>query len=101
MVGCMRAQFSGSAVDPKDPDLDTEYIMNWANALPHGVTVTDSSWELSTGLTQESAAIMAGSQRTRIVVSGGVSGRNYLAKNRITRSDGMQDSATGMIRVRR
>jgi len=95
----MTMRFSPSAVDPKDPDIDTEYIMNWTNALPPEVTVAESFWTTK-GITQAETGIVSG-KKTRIVTRGGVAGQNYYAKNRIVRSDGVQDTATGIIRVRR
>ena len=82
----------------KDPDAILDYVFDWGPWLD-GDEITSSSWNVQSPLTNESADIPTIST-TRIFLSGGVEGENYIVTNHITTQGGRIDERSMEIRVR-
>jgi hypothetical protein len=97
----MAIPFQPTDVDPKDPDETEFYYMDWAAKLsPTDDTISTSSWVVQSGLTGTNDAILAGSLKTRITLSGGTSGGDYACRNTVVTSGGRTLQRTGIVRVR-
>lgn len=83
-------------VDPKDPDEAKFYFMDWDGWLNESATISTSVW--ATTLTKASDAINA--LVTRVKLSGGTHGTDYVVQNTITTSDGETLERSGLVRVR-
>jgi hypothetical protein len=88
-------------VDPKDPGESKLYTMDWTATLSSGATVSTSTWTLPPGLTNVADAIVTGSLKTTVKVSGGNDGQDYELVNQITTSDGETLVQAGLLRVRK
>lgn len=89
-----------NAVEPKDPGESKYYTMDWTAKLNSGATVSGSSWVV-TGLTNVTDAIVTGSVKTTVKLSGGIDGQDYRCENTVTTSDGETLVQTGVVRVRK
>lgn len=73
----------------KDPGAVLDYGFDWSEWLESGETITDSSWTVPDGLTQE--AIDQNDTTTTIRLSGGTAGQTYQITNHVTTSDSQED----------
>jgi hypothetical protein len=90
-----------TGVEAKDPQEVKTYTMDWTSRLQEGATIATSVWAISpSGLTKDSDGILAGNQKTSILLSAGTHGYDYLCLNTITTSDGETLEETGKLRVR-
>lgn len=91
-----------NAVDPKAPGETKLYTMDWSAELASGDTVATTAWALSsTEITNVVDAIVSGSLKTSIKVSGGVEGREYYLTNTITTTvSGETLKRTGVLKIR-
>jgi len=92
--------FRPDAVDAKDPDETKFYYMDWEPYINDGATVSTSTWLIQSGLTSADPTITVGSLKTRITLSGGISGADYQCRNTAVTSDGETLQLTGVVRVR-
>ena len=70
----------------KTPEARLDYIVDWSNWLPTGLTIDSSTWEYSDDLTAVSTAL--DSPQTSIIFSGGTEGETYIIKNIIETTGG-------------
>lgn len=86
----------------KDPDAIIDFGFRWDRWLQTGETVATSGWVASSGLTVEASpppTTIVDDTVTKVWVSGGVAGTNYLLTNTITTSDGRTDERSFRIHV--
>lgn len=76
----------------KDPNSTLDYVINWANWLAEGDTISSSTWIVPSGLLLEASAF----DDTRAVgwISGGTLGSTYTVINRIETSAGRKEDAS-------
>lgn len=86
-------------VNPKHPDAIVIYMMDWTTALNPLATISTSTWVVG-GLTKTADAIVTGSLKTTVTVTGGVDGQDYLLTNTVVTSDGETLVESGQLRVR-
>jgi hypothetical protein len=70
----------------KDPDEVLDYTVYWASRLVDDETISDSTWIVPTGITEDSSSLSSPS--ATIWLSGGTAGTAYMLVNRITTSAG-------------
>ena len=85
----------------KDPDAKKTYTINYGtNYLSTGVTISNSTWTVPTGITKESVdATNFDDTTATIQVSGGTAGTTYRCVNAITMSDGDIDNRSIFVHV--
>jgi hypothetical protein len=81
--------------EKKDPDAVLWYAIDWSTWLGEA-TITGSTWEVPTGLTQVGAAAFTATE-AKIKLSGGTAGQRYNVRNRITTSGGETNDHTLVI----
>ena len=91
-------------VDPKDPDEDKWYVMDWADGLNADATILTSDWTVvdpaqSTPVTVSDDEIVAGGLSTRVLFSGGVAGSRITVTNEVVTSDGETLQRSAKLRV--
>jgi hypothetical protein len=69
-------------MDPKDPDAEVTYGIDWSSYLGERTLLT-SDWIAEAGLVVEASSIGDGT-RTSVKISGGVANQSYKLTNRIT-----------------
>lgn len=87
-------------VEPKDPDETKLFTMDWTDALVSGTTISSSTWSLPDGLTNVADAIVTGSLKTSIRVSGGTADVDYRVINTVQISNSETLQRTGVVSVR-
>ena len=70
----------------KTPEARLDYVVDWSNWLPTGLTIDSSLWEYSDDLT--AVATSLDSPQTSIILSGGTEGETYIVKNIIETTGG-------------
>jgi hypothetical protein len=88
-----------SATYTKDPATHGVYVLEWAPYLAPGATIANSAWEVPDDLTLESDEVPAATTTTKAVISGGVSGSDYLVYNTITDNAGLVVRRSIVLRV--
>jgi hypothetical protein len=73
----------------KDPNAMLDYGFDWTAYLNSQKTISNSTWIVPSGLTNNSTAVNG--NVTTIVLSGGVLTKQYLIRNQVTFSDGTID----------
>jgi hypothetical protein len=68
----------------KDPNEVLDYTVSWTGRLESGETISESTWVVDTGITQDSGS--ADTTAATIWLSGGTAGALYSIVNRITTS---------------
>lgn len=81
----------------KDPDAVLDYGFDWTAWLGSD-TIVVSTWVLAAGLTEVSREILAGSKKTRIWISGGTAGTDYVITNRIVTTQGRTEDRSMTLR---
>ena len=66
----------------KDPGETLDYTMDWSEWLRDGRVLSNSTWEIQSGLTQ--VAALSTSTTATVWLSGGTDGETYLVKNIVT-----------------
>lgn len=94
------AEYPINFVEPKDPDETKLFTMDWTDALVSGTTISTSSWSLPDGLTNVADAIVTGSLKTTIRLSGGDDGVDYRCVNTVVISNSETLQRTGIVSVR-
>lgn len=93
--------FLPEAVEAKDPDETKFYYMDWSNGLIDDDTISSSTWVVQSGVTAAAiTTVLAGAYKTRVTLSGGLSGNNYACTNRVVTVAGETLERTGILRVR-
>lgn len=83
-------------IDPKDPDENLDYSIDWGNALA-GDTIASSTWTVPDGVT---AGLQSNTETTATIwLSGGTAGQNYVFMNRIVTAGGRTHDQTCSLRV--
>lgn len=82
----------------KDPDAVLDYAVDWTEWLTEGETITDSTWLVPDGLTEDSASHTT--SRATVWLAGGTAGTRYAVTNRITTDQGRTDDRTITIDVK-
>lgn len=89
-----------NAVDPKHPSASEIYTADWSASLNSGATITTSAWSLSSSeITNVADAVVTGSLKTSIKISGGIEGSTYYLTNVVTTSDGESLARTFALKV--
>lgn len=89
-------------VETKAPSEIKYYTMDWSGELNSGATISTTAWVLSsTEITNVTDAIVTGSLKTTIKVSGGKDGQTYYLTNTVTTSDGETLEETGALQVKK
>lgn len=70
----------------KTPEARLDYVVDWTNWLPAGLTIDSSTWSYSDDLT--AVATSLSSPQTSIILSGGTEGETYIIKNIIETTGG-------------
>lgn len=70
----------------KGPNETRDVPIDWSDDLPDGVTITGSTFTPSTGLTVDSSTF--NNTATAVRLTGGILGRRYTVRNRVSLSDG-------------
>lgn len=70
----------------KTPEARLDYVVDWSNWLPDGLSIDSSTWEYSDDLT--SVVQSLDSPQTSIILSGGTEGETYIVKNIIETTGG-------------
>lgn len=70
----------------KTPEARLDYVVDWTNWLPTGLTIDSSTWSYSDDLT--AVATSLSSPQTSIILSGGTEGETYIIKNIIETTGG-------------
>jgi hypothetical protein len=88
------------SLDPKDPNDEVDYHVNWSRYLTRiGDVIQSSSWPvIPAGITRMSDT--HDDTRTTIWLSGGTAGTDYLLTNRIVTAGGRTLDKSITIRVR-
>jgi len=81
----------------KDPSAVLDYVWDWTDWLATGETISSAVFTLTTGLTKDSQAIVAG--RVTAWISGGTADYRYSVACKITTSVGRVDERTILIDV--
>jgi hypothetical protein len=85
----------------KDRQASVEYVVDWPAALIGDATIAASLWEVAPD--EDGGVAVAGSAideaRTSATLGGGIPGRVYRIRNRITLSDGRSDARSLSLRV--
>lgn len=82
-----------------DPDAVLDYAIDWTAWLADGETITASTWEVPTGLTQTTPAPSIAAGVTTVWISGGAADTVYRVTNHITTSHGRQDDRSFSLSV--
>lgn len=82
----------------RDPDSVLDYGFDWSDWLAEGETISESTWIVPTGLSEESSSNT--DTATTIWLSGGTANQTYQLTNRIETSGTRKDDRTMIIRVR-
>lgn len=82
----------------KDPDAVLDYGFDWTAWLEAGETIATSTWTADEGITVGDSAIGTGT--TKVWLSGGTDGTEYLVTNEITTSAGRTDDRSIRVIVR-
>lgn len=82
----------------KDPDSTAQYDVEWADYLGAD-TLSTSSWVVPTGLTQADGGSISGTI-TRVKLSGGTVGCDYLVTNRVVTVGGITEDRSFLVQVR-
>lgn len=84
-------------LEPKTPDEEKDYGIDWRKWIASGVTITSSDWTVPSGVTEESASISG--LYTLIRLSGGTAGQTYELINDIVTSTGEELERAIEVRV--
>ncbi len=89
-------------LDPKDPDDELDYAINWTAQLKEGGVLVDtiavSDWTVPDGITKEDEAFT--DTRSVIWLSGGTAGTSYRLTNQITTSNDPPRKLSKTIRIK-
>lgn len=85
------------ATRTKDPDAKLEYGFNFSDWLYSGDQISTAAWTVPTGLTTVSTQV--GTEKVKIIVSGGTAGENYKLSCKITTTDGRIDERSFALNV--
>lgn len=77
-----------------------DYVIDWSPWLAtDSDTIATSTWTVASGITKVSDTIFATNTKTRIWLSGGTAGEEYLLTDTITTDMGRTDERTIQIKV--
>ena len=82
----------------KDPDAKLDFVIDWADWLATGDTISASTWTVPSGITKESDT--HGDDTATIWISGGTARTDYTLTNKVTTAAGRIDERSIIIRVR-
>lgn len=83
----------------KDPQAILDYSIDWGPWLD-GDTLNTSNWVVESPLSIVSGSEAFDDTTTRLFISGGTVGQNYIAVNTITTAGGRTDERTLELRIR-
>jgi hypothetical protein len=88
----------------KDPDAKLDYLVNWANWLQEGETISSSAWgiDVAPDAVLTIAVSPAPSNTTTsatVWLQGGTVGKTYRVRNRIVSSLGRTDDQSFHVRI--
>lgn len=73
-------------LEPKTPDEEKDFGIDWRKWIATGVTISTSTWEVPSGITKEADSISG--LYTLIRLSGGTAGTTYTLINEVLTSAG-------------
>jgi len=82
----------------KDPQATLDYVVDWAEWLDEGDSISASSWTVTSGLTIENSPTFT-TTRAVVWLSGGTVGERYTATNHIVTASGRADDRTLTIAI--
>lgn len=74
-----------------------DYTFDWSEWLVGSDTITSSSWELESGLTQSNATY--GDTQSTVFIGGGSEGSSYFVSNTVETSEGLTATRSFIIKV--
>lgn len=84
-------------LEPKAPTAIKDYGIDWRKWVATGVTITNSAWEVPSGITKDTDSISG--LYTIVRLSGGTAGTTYTLKNSVTTSVGELEPRSIEVRV--
>lgn len=85
--------------DPKDPDEEVDYQVDWSGRLDEGDTIAASAFTVPTGLTQPKPATFSDTTTT-VWLGSGAAGTTYTILNRVTTAGGRIYDQSVKIRIK-
>jgi len=82
----------------KSPHAKLDYTIDWTDALEDGETISEASWSIPSGLTDEQSESNTTTSQT-VWVSGGTLGTKYALRGDMVSSEGREDSRTIYITI--